>query len=177
MDAERLDRARAALKIMAERFPRAFTDPPRPLKIGITKDLIPAVRDAVGARAVRDAIALYCRRPAYLKMQIEGATRIDLDGTVVGAVTAEQAAGAKDRLEWKVARSWERALEKEKARRVEREARAAARSKKPAVRRESETNMENIHVAVKVPEVKPKRVVIVERKPKRGAIRSWRAEE
>jgi sRNA-binding protein len=55
MDAERLDRARAALKIMAERFPRAFTDPPRPLKVGVTKDLIPAVREtsALGPSATR----------------------------------------------------------------------------------------------------------------------------
>ena len=163
MDAERLDRARAALKIMAERFPRAFTDPPRPLKVGVTKDLIPAVRDAVGARAVRDAIALYCRRPAYLKMQIEGATRVDLDGNDCGNVTADQAEGAKQRLEWKAARAWERALEKERTRRIEREARAAARAKKPA--------------AVKVPEAKPERAVVVERKPKRSAIRSWRAEK
>jgi ProP effector len=142
MDAERLDRARAALKIMAERFPRAFTDPPRPLKIGITKDLIAAV-DSVTAQAIRDAIALWCKRPSYLQVQIEGAARIDLDGTVVGAVTAEQAAGAKDRLEWKAARSWERALEKERTRRVEREARAAARSKKPAISRGMETNRGN----------------------------------
>jgi ProP effector len=174
VDAERLDRARAALKIMAERFPRAFTDPPRPLKVGVTKDLIPAVRGAVGARAVRDAIALYCRRPAYLKMQIEGATRVDLDGNNCGNVTADQAEGAKQRLEWKAARSWERALEKEKARRVEREAKAAARSKKPAARRKVETQHVDETVAVEVPEAKPKRAVVVERKPKRGAIRSWR---
>jgi len=182
MNPEQLDRARAALDVFVERFPKAFTRPPRPLKIGVTKDLIAAVKgDSIGAQAVRNAIAMWCRRPSYLQVQIEGAARIDLDGNSVGTVTADQAESAKQRLEWKAARSWERALEKERTRRLEREARSAARPKKPAVRRDLEANCQNLAVdktvAVKVPEVKPKREVVVERKPRRGAIRSWRAEK
>src|SRR5215831_11557139 len=129
MNTEQLDRARAALETLVERFPLAFTNPPRPLKIGVTKDLIAAVAGAISAQTVRDAIAIWCRRPAYLQVQVEGAARIDLNGNVTGAVTADQAAGAKHRLEWKTARVWERALEKEKLRKAEREAKAATKSK------------------------------------------------
>ena len=166
MDTEQLDRARAALEALVKRFPLAFTNPPRPLKIGITKDLIAAARsDAISAQAIRDAIAIWCRQASYLKAQVEGAARIDLDGNITGAVTADQAAGVKERLEWKAAQASERPLEKERVRKTEKEAKAAARSKK---------------AVTKVPEVKPKREVVVERKPivpRRGAIRSWRGDK
>jgi len=177
MSPEQLDRARAALDVLIERFPSAFTRPPRPLKIGVTKDLIAAVKgDSISAQAVRDAVAMWCRRPSYLQVQVEGAARVDLDGIVTGTVSAEQAESAKQRLEWKSAQAWERALEKEKARRLEREARSAARPKKPAVRRESEATDKILSVD-KTAAVKPKRVVVVERKARRSAIRSWRAEK
>jgi ProP effector len=169
---EQLERARAALNILVERFPRAFTSPPRPLKIGITKDLIAAARsDAISAQAIRDAIAIWCRRPSYLEAQVEDAARIDIDGNPTGTVTADQAAGVKQRLEWKAAQASERALEKESARKAEQEAKVAARSKQAAAKVLGEKPKR---------EVNPKREVIVERKPaasRRGAIRSWRGDK
>lgn len=49
-------------------------------------------------QVIMNAIADYVSGPSYLKSQIEGAARIDLNGEAAGAVTAEEAQYAKEQL-------------------------------------------------------------------------------
>ncbi|MBK1642699.1 hypothetical protein CKO12_12630 [Chromatium okenii] len=77
-------------------YPDCF-DPsnPRPLKIGIYKDLLAAGHDP---KAVRCVMTAYCHRPRYLKALQTGVMRIDLQGQPAGEVTAFHAADAQDKL-------------------------------------------------------------------------------
>lgn len=83
--------------LLTERFPVCFSwENPRPLKIGIFKDLLEALGEVSG-RSLMDlkkTVARYCNRPRYQKCLQEGAIRIDLEGKPAGVVTAESAAHA-----------------------------------------------------------------------------------
>lgn len=68
---------------------------PRPLKLGIHRDLIAAGHPS---RVVRAALGVYCSRRAYLKTLRAGVPRLDLQGQPAGAVTADEAAEARARL-------------------------------------------------------------------------------
>lgn len=96
---------RADRRALAVAFPACFNQPKskapkRPLKIGITSDLIargvtgedgqPLSRKRI-ERAVRD----YCLGTKYDAALISGAIRIDLDGNPAGTVSASHAAGRK----------------------------------------------------------------------------------
>lgn len=91
--------ANSVLQAMIERWPRCFYANPakrRPFKIGIHREIM-----ALGIwsrRAIDDAFAGYCGRPAYLRNLVEGAHRVDLDGADAGIVTAEEATTAKEHL-------------------------------------------------------------------------------
>ena len=82
----------AALALLAESFPGAFTLqqhlPHRPLKIAIDHDL--AMRCPALERRERDAVLRFL----YVEACVEGAARSDLDGNVVGAVSAADAGHA-----------------------------------------------------------------------------------
>ena len=85
----------STLSILREWFPAAFAGRPRPLKVGVRKDIIeraPAITPTEIARALR----YHTQSNGYLRSVRPGATRIDLDGNEVGAVTADEAAHAKD---------------------------------------------------------------------------------
>jgi sRNA-binding protein len=62
------------------RWPRAFNDLRRPLKIGIHEDM--------GRSDCDQAISLWCNHPTYLPNLIAGGARVDLDGrpAVAGTV-------------------------------------------------------------------------------------------
>jgi hypothetical protein len=64
---------------------------PRPLKIGIHKDLVAAGHDL---RDVRCIVSAYCRRKIYLEGMVIGAIRIDLQGQPAGEVREGDAANA-----------------------------------------------------------------------------------
>jgi sRNA-binding protein len=82
------------LAVLSELFPAVFRPPNfRPLKLKIHLDLIE--RAPVTAEEVHVALSIHCHRLSYLRVQVEGAERVDLDGNPVGVVTAEQAIGAK----------------------------------------------------------------------------------
>jgi ProP effector len=157
---------RAILGLLAEQYPRAFTFPPKLLKVGIRDDLITAVGGSLAKRDVVGALKIYCHSVSYVKLQVEGAVRVDLDGSPSGAVTADEAAAAREDLsrrgaswkEKKLAAEWQRAWAKRAAQKKEvgpAQAKRAARSAQG---------------------VKPKREVVVERK-RRGGIRSWCTEK
>jgi len=80
-------------------FPLAFTTEPeqmKPLSIGIKQRIYG--RCTLSNREVGDALRHYTRRVAYLHAIVEGAVRIDLDGTANGNVTAKEATHAAQQL-------------------------------------------------------------------------------
>jgi ProP effector len=102
---------------LAERFPNCFSiyaGRRRPLKIGIRDDIIAAVGDAGAPDKLRAALRRYTRNEIYLSKLRASALRIDLNGQLAGAVTAEEA---------KIAKAWVRAMVECRAKR-----RAAARA-------------------------------------------------
>ena len=87
------------LAMLRAKFPRAFGNRPRPLKIGINRD-IPDVPADLLATVLRDW-------PEYLKACRVGEPRINLRGEVEGEVTLAQAAYARMMLRFELS---ERAL-------------------------------------------------------------------
>ncbi|MBB1076167.1 ProQ/FinO family protein [Rhodoferax sp. 4810] len=99
-----------------KQFPACFDlSNPRPLKVGIRKDVMQLLRPVAEAEAeqhglsgkeaqmqmerlVKLALSHYCTRPHYLRALVAGAERIDLTGQVVALVTAEAAALAQAQL-------------------------------------------------------------------------------
>ncbi len=89
------------LAALAEQFPQAFSLNPqrrRPLKVGIKIDLkVRAI--AMTDRDINAALHLYCNHPgSWHASTSEGAARVDLDGLPAGAVTAEEARHAREKL-------------------------------------------------------------------------------
>lgn len=80
-------------------FPLVFSTEPRqikPLAVGIRQRIY--ARCTLSHRDVGDALRRYTGRLAYLRMIIEGAGRVDLDGATSGSVTAKEAAHAAERI-------------------------------------------------------------------------------
>ena len=82
-------------KLLRDLAPRAFLKPARPLKIGITEDLLALLTGEVEPVKVRRFMSAWCRRDAYLFALTYGGPRFDLDGHPVGTVTEEQQARAR----------------------------------------------------------------------------------
>jgi hypothetical protein len=77
-EAKAQPQAKQTLAALAEFYPIAFGLPARPLKIGIHLDLIE--RAPVTAKETREALRCHCGSFSYLRVVVEGADRIDLDG-------------------------------------------------------------------------------------------------
>ena len=90
---------------LAEAYPACFDwERPRPLKLGIHKDLLAAGFGGAGVKPaeIKRALGRYCNRARYRKTLRAGADRVDLDGQPAGAVTAEEAEAARaDFAAWK----------------------------------------------------------------------------
>lgn len=95
----------ADLAPLFERFPACFDwADPKPLKIGINGDLLAsgALGEGCDAKALRRMLTRYCARRRYWRALKEGATRVDLHGRPAGAVSADDAENARERLAaWK----------------------------------------------------------------------------
>ena len=78
---------------LCERFPNAFnTDNRKPLKVGISKEIIEIMRgegDGTGI-ALRQAIQWYTNGIAYHRAVIEQTHRFDLEGNAVEEITSDQ---------------------------------------------------------------------------------------
>jgi ProP effector len=89
------DAAAHAVATLQKNFPRAFPRSPTPkvpLKVGILSDVLAqAASIGLSARDVRNGIKLWCRGHHYWTRLAEGSARIDLHGTVVGVVSADEA--------------------------------------------------------------------------------------
>ena len=76
-----------------ELYPACFDwEQPKPLKIGIHRDLVAAGRERA---AVQRALARYCHRPLYRRALRAGAARIDLHGQPAGVVTEQEVRQAR----------------------------------------------------------------------------------
>ena len=85
-----------------ELWPELFNrEKPKPLKVGITNDLIQdiAIRElAFGAGALRAAVASYVQSPRYYRALVAGGARYDLKGQPCGEVTPQEQQDAETRL-------------------------------------------------------------------------------
>jgi ProP effector len=92
--------AYATREVLVSLFPEAFRPKGAikvPLKLGIHLDLL--TRTDLAFWRVRCALIDYTSGYKYLTQIVEGAPRIDLDGNPAGAVTAKEAAHARELLE------------------------------------------------------------------------------
>jgi ProP effector len=87
------------LALLARQFPQAFTIGHQrwPLKIGIHEDLV-ARATGLSNNQILKALHRYTSDISYLRVMVEGAARVDLDGNSAGTVTARQAAFAKKQM-------------------------------------------------------------------------------
>jgi sRNA-binding protein len=81
-------------------YPQTFSfAAPKPLKIGITRDLARRARKLIPASYILSHVLMkYTRRRAYKRALVAGAPRYDLNGNVVGKVTSKHAAHAAEDL-------------------------------------------------------------------------------
>lgn len=98
-------RVEQAQTLLRERYPALFAAAdPKPLKIGIHKDLLER-HPELDLSGLKRALTLYTGRFSYQKLLKAGAVRFDLDGQPAGEVTEEQVEIAHKRLaELKAAR-------------------------------------------------------------------------
>ena len=100
--AELKRRAAALLSVLCDRYPKAFDiEHPRPLKVGIDRDIVVEMDDISLAfeTDLRNAMRLYTSSAAYLTaVMAEGAQRINLAGNTVEPVKHPHAGFAKFRL-------------------------------------------------------------------------------
>lgn len=90
-------RIEQASVFLRKQYPALFAGDPKPLKIGIHKDLMER-HPEVDAPGLKRALTLYCRSFRYKRKLVAAAVRVDLDRNPSGEVTAEQAARAQEQL-------------------------------------------------------------------------------
>jgi ProP effector len=89
----------ATRALLCRRFPACFKPrgmTKRPLKIGITDDIVAAT--GFPSDTVKAAVADYCSGPLYLRGLVAGAIRVDLRGEPCSTVSPKDAAHARRRL-------------------------------------------------------------------------------
>lgn len=96
------EKRQQARQLLSCLWPKGFDfDSPRPLKIGITEDML-AYAKALGIPLqlsdVRTCLRIYTMRTRYQKSLVKGGDRFDLNGEPCGAVTPEQQEMAKQTL-------------------------------------------------------------------------------
>lgn len=88
---------RKALDDLCELYPDVFNrDAPKPLQIGIHEAI--AADGKLSKTRIRRALNLYVRLRKYVACLTEGASRITIDGSETGKVTAEEASHAAEKL-------------------------------------------------------------------------------
>ncbi len=97
----RYESAFATLNMLAETWPACFKhedETPVPLAIGTYHRVQAELGEIVDEEVLRRAFEIYCRRPAYrAALRKPDAQRVDLDGSMVAPVTAQEQAMAKPR--------------------------------------------------------------------------------
>src|SRR5262245_15178099 len=88
----------AAIALLAETFPKCFSvyeGRRQPLKLKIHLDIQAALDGAITPAELHKALGIYCSNRVYLEHTLTGAWRLDLDGQLAGAVTADEEADDK----------------------------------------------------------------------------------
>jgi ProP effector len=96
-ESHRTAQATTIIGVLADLYPKTFTLymwRRAPLKIGVFHDLLSATAGAITPNELHAALHRYCTSTGYLAAMREGAGRLDLNGNIVGTVTAEEAAHA-----------------------------------------------------------------------------------
>jgi sRNA-binding protein len=97
----RYEAAFKVLNMLAETWPACFKHDdktPVPLAIGTYHRVQAELGEMVDEEVLKLALTIYCRRPVYrAALRQPGAKRVDLDGSVVAPVTAEEQAMARPR--------------------------------------------------------------------------------
>ena len=97
--AEKRQQARQLLTCL---WPKAFDfDAPRPLKVGITDDMLAAAKERnipLQLSDIRTCLRIFTMRTRYQKSLVKGGDRFDLNGEPCGTVTPEQQEMAKQTL-------------------------------------------------------------------------------
>jgi ProP effector len=97
MTPEERQKREAAIRILAERWPKCFAVDEkrrRPLKVGIADEVHALLPDI----DLSTALALYARSTSYMKALVADAVRIGLDGEPAGTVSAVHEAFARREL-------------------------------------------------------------------------------
>lgn len=93
------------LRRLQEAYPKAFTNPPTPLQLGIHKvirDAKPATLESISSNQLSSALRSWVRRDAYLQAVRDRVARIGLDGQPAGEVSDEAAAEARRALKRRI---------------------------------------------------------------------------
>lgn len=79
------------LRHMQEKYPKCFSKPPKPLAIGILKDVL-AERQAleITRGQLQQFFHRYCGKDQYKEVLVVGAERVDLEGNVRSTVTEKE---------------------------------------------------------------------------------------
>jgi sRNA-binding protein len=84
------------LRHMQEKYPKCFSKPPKPLAIGILKDVL-AERQAleITRGQLQQFFHRYCGKDQYKETLVVGAERVDLEGNARSTVTEKEVAFLK----------------------------------------------------------------------------------
>ena len=75
------------LKHMKKSYPRAFTNPPSPLSIGIHMEIRKAESGNMSNNLINKFLFAYTRSKDYKKSVVLGANRVNLAGNVVSSIS------------------------------------------------------------------------------------------
>lgn len=90
---------REALAWMRATWPAAFTEPPKPLAVGVHRAIQEsAVEAEIQAAVVKAALATWCNRMSYLRSVAGRGHRVTLDGAPGELVTPEQSEHARQKI-------------------------------------------------------------------------------
>jgi sRNA-binding protein len=84
------------LRHMQEKYPKCFSKPPKPLAIGILKDvLVECGKLEITRGQLQQFFHRYCGKEQYKQALVFGAERVDLEGNVRSIVTEKEVAFLK----------------------------------------------------------------------------------
>lgn len=86
------------LRHMQEKYPKCFSKPPKPLAIGILKDVVLAERQAleITRGQLQQFFHRYCGKDQYKEVLVVGAERVELEGNVRSTVTEKEVVFLKE---------------------------------------------------------------------------------
>lgn len=84
------------LRHMQEKYPKCFSKPPKPVAIGILKDVLAECQALEITRGqLQQFFHRYCGKDQYKQVLVVGAERVDLEGSVRSTVTEKKVAFLK----------------------------------------------------------------------------------